>query len=75
MGYVSADFFHHSVSFFIEAVLRNHDRQRVHVVCYSSVRQEDAKTRMFQSRRALALTVTTQLAQVCKSVTPRLYHV
>jgi protein O-GlcNAc transferase len=51
VAYMSGDFFTHSVSYFIEALLRNHDRTRVHITCYSCNTCADAKTAML---RALA---------------------
>lgn len=36
IGYVSGDFRSHSLAFFFEPVLRNHDRERVEVHCYYS---------------------------------------
>lgn len=36
IGYVSADFITHSVSFFIEPILREHDRNEFEVYCYSN---------------------------------------
>lgn len=41
VGYVSADFFSHSASFFIEPLLSAHDRQQVEVVCYAGTNAED----------------------------------
>eukprot|EP00928_Gymnodinium_smaydae_P026566 TRINITY_DN20819_c0_g2_i1.p1 TRINITY_DN20819_c0_g2~~TRINITY_DN20819_c0_g2_i1.p1 ORF type:complete len:877 (+),score=152.73 TRINITY_DN20819_c0_g2_i1:54-2633(+) len=49
VGYISPDFFTHSVSYFIHAALRFHDPQFVHVTCYSDVAVEDDKTRLFRS--------------------------
>eukprot|EP00927_Polykrikos_kofoidii_P061098 TRINITY_DN5598_c0_g1_i1.p1 TRINITY_DN5598_c0_g1~~TRINITY_DN5598_c0_g1_i1.p1 ORF type:complete len:944 (-),score=128.61 TRINITY_DN5598_c0_g1_i1:118-2949(-) len=48
IGYISPDFYSHSVSFFIHAPLRYHDPTFVHVTCYSDVAVEDEKTRVFQ---------------------------
>ena len=50
LGYVSADFRHHSAAFAFGAVLRRHDRNRFRVVCYSGVRNEDQVTRDFRAR-------------------------
>ncbi|MBF0329963.1 MAG: tetratricopeptide repeat protein [Nitrospirae bacterium] len=36
IGYVSADFRRHSVSYFIESVLKNHDKKEFEVFCYSN---------------------------------------
>ncbi|HWA28525.1 MAG TPA: tetratricopeptide repeat protein [Lacunisphaera sp.] len=44
IGYLSPDFNHHSVAYFIEPVLAAHDRTRFEVFCYASVRQPDHVT-------------------------------
>lgn len=44
VGYVSADFRRHSVSFFVEALLRHHDPRAVTVFCYSDVARPDPVT-------------------------------
>ncbi|MGE4064754.1 MAG: tetratricopeptide repeat protein [Rhodospirillaceae bacterium] len=44
VGYVSADFRRHSVSFFIEELFRHHDRREVEVHCFSNVVQPDSVT-------------------------------
>jgi protein O-GlcNAc transferase len=44
VGYVSPDFCQHSVAFFIEPLLRAHDRQAVEVFCYADVTRPDAVT-------------------------------
>jgi len=49
IGYVSPDFYSHSVSYFIHAALRYHDPLNVQVTCYSDVAVEDAKTQLFRS--------------------------
>jgi predicted O-linked N-acetylglucosamine transferase (SPINDLY family) len=36
IGYVSGDLRHHAVAFFIEGVLRHHDRQQVEVHCFDA---------------------------------------
>ncbi|MBF0305915.1 MAG: tetratricopeptide repeat protein [Alphaproteobacteria bacterium] len=41
IGYVSADFWWHSVSYFFEPLLDAHDRSRFEIVCYSDARQND----------------------------------
>ena len=48
VGYLSADFFVHSVSYFIEAPLTFRDRGLTHVVCYSNVARKDKKTSYFE---------------------------
>lgn len=44
VGYVSPDFRRHSVSFFIEELLRHHNAREVEVHCWSDVAQPDAVT-------------------------------
>lgn len=44
VGYVSADFRTHSVSYFFEALLAAHDRDAVETVCYSDSAITDATT-------------------------------
>jgi len=44
VGYVSPDFFTHSVSYFIEGILANHSKTNFVIYCYSNVVKEDAKT-------------------------------
>ncbi|MEY2930437.1 MAG: hypothetical protein RL033_1186 [Pseudomonadota bacterium] len=44
VGYVSPDFRSHPVAHFIEPVLRQHDRGRVEIFCYSDVEHPDART-------------------------------
>src|SRR5262249_3717188 len=44
VGYVSPDFCNHSVAFFLEPLLRCHDRRRIEVFCYAEARRRDATT-------------------------------
>jgi predicted O-linked N-acetylglucosamine transferase (SPINDLY family) len=44
VGYVSPDFRTHSVSHFVEPLLRGHDRHEVEVFCYAEVARPDAVT-------------------------------
>ena len=44
VGYVSPDFTHHAVAYFIEPILAAHDRTRVEVFCYANVRVPDSTT-------------------------------
>lgn len=44
IGYVSPDLCAHPVSYFLEPVLREHDRSRFDVFCYSDTRRPDAVT-------------------------------
>ncbi|KAL3532122.1 hypothetical protein ACH5RR_005643 [Cinchona calisaya] len=48
IGYVSPDYFTHSVSYFIEAPLVYHDYANYKVVVYSAVVKADAKTNRFR---------------------------
>jgi len=43
VGYVSADFGFHVVSFFLEPVIAGHDRSRFEVICYFNGLHEDAQ--------------------------------
>ena len=44
IGYVSADFYSHSVASFIEPVIAAHDRSAFHVTCYADLTSGDAVT-------------------------------
>jgi len=48
IGYVSADFRHHSVACFVEPLLRHHDRNRFHITCYADVEIPDEVTTRLQ---------------------------
>jgi len=48
IGYVSADFKHHSAAFSFAPVLENHDKQQFEVVCYSGVFLPDEVTKNFE---------------------------
>ncbi|KAL6507753.1 hypothetical protein OROGR_023948 [Orobanche gracilis] len=50
IGYVSPDYFTHSVSYFIESPLIYHDYANYKVVVYSAVVKADAKTNRFRDR-------------------------
>jgi predicted O-linked N-acetylglucosamine transferase (SPINDLY family) len=49
VGYVSSDFRNHSAALGIKPVLRHHDRQAFHVICYSCSPLRDAMTEECQS--------------------------
>ncbi|MBM3612241.1 MAG: tetratricopeptide repeat protein, partial [Alphaproteobacteria bacterium] len=53
VGFVSADFFGHSVAFFLRPLLERLDARAVEIVCYSDVRAPDAFTEAFRARAAL----------------------
>lgn len=42
IGYVSGDFRHHAIAYFIEPILARHDKSRVEIFCYSNYAVEDA---------------------------------
>lgn len=44
VGYVSTDFRAHSVAFFVEPLLRAHDRRAFEIFCYANVKQPDRTT-------------------------------
>lgn len=50
VGYVSPDFRAHSVAYFVEPLVRFHDRNVVQCFCYSDVREEDDVTERFKAR-------------------------
>ncbi|XP_022767024.1 probable UDP-N-acetylglucosamine--peptide N-acetylglucosaminyltransferase SPINDLY isoform X3 [Durio zibethinus] len=50
IGYISPDYFTHSVSYFIEAPLIYHDYGNYQVVVYSAVVKADAKTNRFREK-------------------------
>ncbi len=49
IGYVSGDFRSHSVAFFIEPILQQHNRDRFSVYCYSTSSREDRVTDRLKS--------------------------
>lgn len=49
IGYISPDFFHHSVSFFCHALFEHHSRDFFEVFLYSNAAREDDKTELFKS--------------------------
>ena len=44
IGYVSADFWRHSVSYFLLPLLENRDRQHFQIFCYANMRKADDMT-------------------------------
>ncbi|KYR02718.1 glycosyltransferase [Tieghemostelium lacteum] len=56
IGYLSADFFVHSVSYFIDGILRNHNRDGgFRIIIYSNVCKEDSTTERIKGYSAIAL--------------------
>jgi predicted O-linked N-acetylglucosamine transferase (SPINDLY family) len=49
VGYVSPDFRHHAVSFFIKPLLAAHDRSSVEVICINDARAVDGVTEQFKA--------------------------
>lgn len=47
IGYVSRDFYKHSVAYFLEPILRFHDHTRFEVYCYSTLPEGDEVTQRF----------------------------
>jgi protein O-GlcNAc transferase len=48
VGYISPDFRRHSVNFFVEPLLSNHNRKNVEVFCYSDTAHPDNVTSRLQ---------------------------
>lgn len=48
VGYVSPDFCKHSVAFFFEPLVANHDRDKTEIYCYSDVARPDEVTQRLQ---------------------------
>src|SRR6516225_409716 len=48
IGYLSPDFRQHSVAYFVEPLLRGHDRQKVEVFCYAEMTWPDSVTTRLQ---------------------------
>eukprot|EP00429_Kryptoperidinium_foliaceum_P037664 CAMPEP_0176177168 /NCGR_PEP_ID=MMETSP0120_2-20121206/90764_1 /TAXON_ID=160619 /ORGANISM="Kryptoperidinium foliaceum, Strain CCMP 1326" /LENGTH=904 /DNA_ID=CAMNT_0017515261 /DNA_START=64 /DNA_END=2778 /DNA_ORIENTATION=+ len=49
IGYISPDFFLHSVSFFCHALFQYHSRDQFEIFLYSNASREDEKTELFKS--------------------------
>lgn len=71
IGYMSPDFFVHSVSYFIETILSSHNRKDFHIICYSNVVKEDAKTHRLKQYpnewKSITALNTQQAAQLIHS--------
>jgi protein O-GlcNAc transferase len=48
IGYVSIDFRHHSVAYFLEPILASHDHQQFEIYCYADVANPDDATARFR---------------------------
>src|SRR5262249_27987144 len=48
IGYLSPDFREHSVAYFVEPLLRGHNRQNVEVFCYAEMTRPDSVTTRLQ---------------------------
>jgi protein O-GlcNAc transferase len=70
IGYVSADFYGHSVSYFIEAALKHHDSTKFEIYCYAHLRTPDAITKRLQSYtnhwRAIFKMKTEEVADIIR---------
>ena len=60
IAYVSADYRQHSVSYFIESVLKQHDRDRIYVICYSNVTRVDTVTQRLLGYADAVRVITNQ---------------
>ena len=67
IGYVSGDFHHHPVGFFLASVLEAHDPAEVEVFCYANDRRSDAVT---ERLRAAAGAGAGVLAGLCRDHRP-----
>jgi len=50
IGYISADFRRHPVAYFLQPLLREHDRSAFEIFCYSDVRRPDDMTALLRAR-------------------------
>ena len=49
VGYMSPNFYRHSVASFFEPLIENHDRSRFQIYCYSDTKKQDAVTKRIKS--------------------------
>ncbi|KAK5580761.1 hypothetical protein RB653_000785 [Dictyostelium firmibasis] len=49
IGYISGDFFIHSVSYFIEGILKFHNKEEFKIICYSNISKQDSTTERLKS--------------------------
>jgi len=50
IGYVSPDFRNHSVAFFLEPIITNHNKEKFEIYCYSDVPKQDAVTERIKNK-------------------------
>lgn len=71
LGYVSADFKHHSAAYAFRPVLQHHDRSQFEIICYCNSPVEDAVTASFRPLadrwRDVRLWTDAQLAQCIRA--------
>lgn len=58
IGYVSADFYRHSVAYFFEALALNHNKQRFEIICYSDVHHPDDVTAKLRKHASIWRDIT-----------------
>jgi len=69
IGYVSPDFFYHSVSYFIHSVLLYHNHENFKVVCFANQQRSDEKTARFRQLADVWHEIADKnTAQVCRLV-------
>lgn len=69
VGYVSPDFRAHSVAYFIEPVIRHHDRDQFEVFCYSNLIQPDQVTERIKAEADAWRDIHLKTArQVCEQI-------
>ena len=69
VGYVSPDFRAHSVAYFVEPVIRRHDRDKFEVFCYSNLIQPDQVTERIRAQADAWRDIHLKTArQVCEQI-------
>jgi predicted O-linked N-acetylglucosamine transferase (SPINDLY family) len=67
IGYISPDFFYHSVSYFIHSVLLYHNHKDFKIVCFANLQRSDEKTLRFQQMADVWHDIASlNTAQVCR---------
>lgn len=59
IGYVSRDFSRHSVSYFLEPILKNHDREHFEIYCYSTLLRGDDFTEKYMALASVWRDIST----------------